>query len=64
MRTLSPFEKSEMKTCNYTYISGSAESRGKRLHDILREGANSSMRVEFRLQDRKLEREGAKKLLG
>lgn len=64
MRTLSPFEKSEMKTCNYTYISGCAESRGERLHDTLREGANSSMRVEFRLQDRKLEREGAKKLLG
>lgn len=55
-------EESEKKTCDY--ISGCAESRGKRQHDILIERVNSSVRVEHKLQGSELEREAAKSLLG
>lgn len=45
-----------MKTCDY--ISGCAESRGKRQDGTLRERIDSSVRVEFRPQGRELEKEG------
>jgi len=46
------------------YVSGGAESRSERQQKHSEKRVTISVRVEFRLASRGLEREGARKLLG